>query len=315
MLWPRQEVLALIITQLSNVGGKVLSNSLVLSVVKQLSRVQSPEGKITYDRWLVVAKDVLKWNDSCIQLFWEMLIMALWYTDENSQNIVYDIPVDSSSLAVFLAMHATDMTTRPSSPAAAYNTVWPANADMDPMMVSSQSPLSPLKGSGSANSSGLSVRVPPSVGSPAGLSMMPSVDVRSPKSPRSPKSMSMTTISMSPPSRSAMSLHSPRHGKSASVGQSIHLLKQKLPLFLRSIAVATEDEATLPLGLFAFSTDSHESHGHAHPTLQSTPSSTGVEFMLSRRAIDSLGLIFGGGNNREDQVQYQYSAVHSQTVP
>jgi hypothetical protein len=308
MLWPRQEVLALTITQLSNVGGKVLSNSLVLAVVKQLSRVQSPEGKITYDRWLVVAKDVLKWNDSCIQLFWEMLIMALWYTDENSQNAVYDIPVDSSTLAVFLALHATDMTTRPSSPAAAYNTVWPANADMDPMVVSSQSPLSPLKGSGSTNSSGLSVRVPPSVGSPASGSstMMQSVDVRSPKSPRSPKSMSMATISsMSPPSRSAMSLHSPRHGKNASVGQSIHLLKQKLPLFLRSIAVATEDEATLPAGLFAFSTDSHESHGHAHPTLQSTSSSAGIEFMLSRRAIDSLGLIFGGGNTREEQVQAQ----------
>jgi hypothetical protein len=80
VFWPRQEVLQLIIQQLANSGGKILSNELVLSVIRQLAKVQTPEGSISFDRWLVVAKDLLRWNDSCLQLFWEMLLLALTYT-------------------------------------------------------------------------------------------------------------------------------------------------------------------------------------------------------------------------------------------
>ena len=49
-------MLQLIIQQLANTGGKVLTNELVIAVIKQLSKLQTPEGEIYFDRWLVVAK-------------------------------------------------------------------------------------------------------------------------------------------------------------------------------------------------------------------------------------------------------------------
>ena len=58
-LWAQQEVLQLVLPQL--VQSKALSNSTVLAVIKQLSRQQSPEGLITFDRWLIVGKNFLKW--------------------------------------------------------------------------------------------------------------------------------------------------------------------------------------------------------------------------------------------------------------
>ena len=46
-LWPRQEVLQLILPQLSN-HGRPLTYDLVLSTVKKLARSQSPDGTIGY---------------------------------------------------------------------------------------------------------------------------------------------------------------------------------------------------------------------------------------------------------------------------
>ena len=81
--WPRHEVFQLVIQQLANSGGKVLTNEVATVAVKQLSKLQTPEGNISFDRWLVVAKDLLRWNDSCLQVFWEMLLLALSCTKDD----------------------------------------------------------------------------------------------------------------------------------------------------------------------------------------------------------------------------------------
>jgi hypothetical protein len=47
VLWPRQEVLQLVISQLGQIG-KHLSNSSAIACVKQLSKHQTIEGKIRY---------------------------------------------------------------------------------------------------------------------------------------------------------------------------------------------------------------------------------------------------------------------------
>lgn len=47
VLWPRQEVLQLVIPQLG-VVGKTLDNATALCAVKQLSKFQTVEGKIRY---------------------------------------------------------------------------------------------------------------------------------------------------------------------------------------------------------------------------------------------------------------------------
>lgn len=47
VLWPRQEVLQLVIPQLG-VVGKTLDNATAINAVKQLSKYQTVEGKIRY---------------------------------------------------------------------------------------------------------------------------------------------------------------------------------------------------------------------------------------------------------------------------
>lgn len=131
-LWARHEVLQLVLPQLVSCGGKALSNNTVLTVVKQLSRQQSPEGKISFDRWLIVGKDLLKWNEFSLQLFWDMLLLALSYTNDEYQRLPHlgggEVTVDLPSLAIFLALHATDVPSSKISPASHYDAVWPSEA-------------------------------------------------------------------------------------------------------------------------------------------------------------------------------------------
>ena len=107
LLWPRHEVLQLVLPQLVRCGSKTM-----LTVVRQLSLQQTPSGQITYDKWLIVGKDLLKWNDYSLQLFWDMLLLALSYTSEEHQRLPHlgggEVTVDLPSLAIFLVLHATD---------------------------------------------------------------------------------------------------------------------------------------------------------------------------------------------------------------
>ena len=241
--WPRQEVLQLIIQQLANSGGKVLTNELVVSVVKQLSKQQTPEGDISFDRWLVVAKELLRWNDSCLQLFWEMLLLALSYSKEQKRSYD-DTGVDLAFLAIFLVLHTSDLQFRTNLPGSNYDTVWP-----EPDVV-----LSPPSAQISSPSKmhGANIRVMLSSGPP------------SPKSPvSSPRNGGHSVLLPTSPKR--MSASSPRQGKSAS--HYLYGIRQKLPIILRAItiddsALGSENADSISLaleglggvsgGLFAF---------------------------------------------------------------
>ena len=214
--WPRQEVLQLTIQQLANSGGKVLTNELVVSVVKQLSKLQTTEGDISFDRWLVVAKDLLRWNDSCLQLFWEMLLLALSYTKEEKQRNYDETGVDLACLAIFLVLHTSDLQSRTASPGNHYDTVWPdADAVLSP-------PSAPLNSPSKIH--GLSIRMLPSSGPP------------SPKSPvGSPRNNSHGHSVLLPTSPKRLSAMSPRQCKTAS--HYLYAIRQKLPIILRAITI------------------------------------------------------------------------------
>ena len=212
--WPRQEVLQLIIQQLANSGGKVLTNELVVSVVKQLSKQQSPEGDISFDRWLVVAKELLRWNDSCLQLFWEMLLLALSYSKEERLRNYDDTGVDLAYLAIFLVLHTSDLQFRTNLPGSNYDTVWP-----EPDVVLSP-PTAQISSPSKMHS--VNIRVMLSSGPP------------SPKSPvGSPRNGGHSALLPTSPKR--MSASSPRQGKSAS--HYLYAIRQKLPIILRAITI------------------------------------------------------------------------------
>lgn len=213
--WPRQEVLQLIIQQLANSGGKVLTNELVITVVKQLSKSQTPEGNISFDRWLVVAKDLLRWNDSCLQLFWEMLLMALSYSKDDVTINYAESGVRLAYLAIFLVLHTSDLQARSNLPGSNYDTVWP---DTEAVMSPSLAPIS-----SPSKIHGLNIRLLPSSGPP------------SPKSPvSSPKSGHTHSVSM-PTSPKRMNSMSPRQCKPAS--HYLYAIRQKLPIILRAITI------------------------------------------------------------------------------
>lgn len=216
LFWPRQEVLQLVIQQLANSGGKILSNDLVVAVLKQLSKQQTPEGTISFDRWLIVAKEFLRWNDSCLKLFWEMLLLALSYSEETETENDYDNMggVDLSFLAVFLVLHTSDLPCRSNSPGSHYDTGWP---DPDTTLLSP--PSLPLSSPSKIHN--LATKFQPNLAPP------------SPKSPTSsPRSSNSPLLPTSPKRANIMS---PRQSKSAS--HYLYSVRQKLPLILRAITI------------------------------------------------------------------------------
>lgn len=263
ILWLRQEVFNSVLPNLSY-SGRNLANSLVLDVIKQLSKVQTPDHMISFDRWLVVAKDFLKWNDNCIRLFWEMLHVAIW-SKLKTPWTRHSESISIEYVALFLVMHIQDSQARPSSPKAAYDTAWP--------------------GADSAES----ITSPPSPKSPSRAQRQSLANVGSPKSPRSPRSPSTTLTSVSSPKRSM--LISSRQGRS--IQQILHSIRQKIPLLLR--AVCPEDADVGLEGLCLGDGDGGSSHV------------SGGEILLSRKAINSLGLLLCGGWSRDREVRPLWS--------
>ena len=67
LLWSRNEVLQLILPAFGQLNRGLSTNN-VFDVIKSLYQFQNYDHKISFDRWLLVAKSVLKWNDSCIKV-------------------------------------------------------------------------------------------------------------------------------------------------------------------------------------------------------------------------------------------------------
>ena len=170
-LWPKAEVLQLISPQLGNTGRN-LTNGLALSLVADLLRCVN-QGKVLYEDWLISAKKNLKWNDHCIQLFWDLLSLSISYTNtgdlggttfEDSGVPMLDVnekdPIDIEYLMIFLVLHVNEGSSSsgnrsnsgsPQNSRFREDTMWPAPANADSSLPLPGSPLS-LGGSSSPKS-------------------------------------------------------------------------------------------------------------------------------------------------------------------
>eukprot|EP01038_Epipyxis_sp_PR26KG_P015941 gene15941-21631_t len=265
LLWPRQEVLQLVVPQLGQIG-RPLTHTTAKNLIKRLGKFQTTEGKISYDKWLIVAKENLKWNDSCIHLFWEMLSLATFYLNRDSFSAKNreDQTIDLEFIAIFLIMHIVETQNKQTSSSVGYDTIWPQeNGDV----LSPVSPLGPLS--------------PPKDG---GRSARKSFSLGSPSSPRSPKS--------SPISPKRSQINNSRQPRSTA--QYLHSVRQKIPFILK--ALVNDDVST--------------DYNAMESTLQTISRSESfdkesnnlVEFSVSKRIVDSLGLIICGGYSRDQHI-------------
>ncbi len=67
-IWPRQEVLQLVLPQFSHSNRAPLVAATVFDALKHLAQAKTPDGRVSFDRWLITAKSVLKWQDAFIKL-------------------------------------------------------------------------------------------------------------------------------------------------------------------------------------------------------------------------------------------------------
>ena len=245
ILWPRQEVFQLIIPQL---GSRNLTFCATSNIIQKLSKVQSTEGKISFDRWLVAAKDTLKWNDFCIQLFWEMLTLATSYirNEGEPEQTDDDTGIDLETVAIFLVLHMADTHMRPSSPIVAYDTVWPSVTSEGELSPASpnNSPTTGEKKKHAANSS--------RIGSP----------VTSPRSPGSTRSPRRKGSASSPSKRSSSHLSHPR-----SSAQYLHAARHKTPIILKALCSDPDIDFSLDPSLnrsdsLHRSHDAYDRYGH-----------------------------------------------------
>lgn len=218
--------------------------------------------------------------------FWEMLLMATWHSMDPSERGTLgsswaDGGVDMYFLSIFLALHVDDTPHSGSSGRHNFDAFWPAQyVDReDPVMpsappITTQRPTTPSK----------HLTAPPST----------------PQSPRSPKS----TVSPQSPKRSSTPTGSttPQHGTPHQVrssAQHLYSLKQKLPFILKVIST---DEVLA---------GTHSSPMHESDSSSVEPSKLAQEFMVSKQALDCLGLILSGGQTRAEESKSKLSSLHS----
>jgi hypothetical protein len=214
----------------------------------------------------------------------------------SSSSPSFEAMIDYECLVIFLIMHTSEHHSRPASPSAVYDTMWPLQQSVPSSSSSSSSssslslsPVSQFYGYGAAG--GASGRG--AVDSPSDFASTDRsrkfAPINAPKSPTSPKSGGRPLS----PKRSHVS--SPKSYKSSL--QYVHMIRQRLPLILSALATEAShmDEDLLGLEL-----------GHAESPFMSSGREPGrltaSEFLISRKAIDCLGLILGGGATRDDEV-------------
>lgn len=199
-----------------------------------------------------------------------MLTLATFYVNREAFGLERDEQlIDLEYVAIFLVMHTADTLSKPASPSISYETIWPTlGQDSDN---SPQSPIAPLS--------------PPNLkdggrGQRKGFSMS-----GSPLSPRSPKNSPKSPRSQVSNSRQ------PR-----STAQYLHIVRQKIPIILKSLAIddmSSVDALDVPILSKSASFD--------RESLQST------EFSVSKKTVDSLGLIISGGLSRDQHVQNKFN--------
>ncbi|KAJ1423387.1 tubulin binding cofactor C-domain-containing protein [Ochromonadaceae sp. CCMP2298] len=263
VLWPRQEVLQLVIPQLGSVGRHLNANT-ANNLIRRLTKLQTPEGKISFDRWLVVAKEVLRWNDHCIHLFWDMVSLSTFYMSRESALLVKreDTSLDLEFVAIFLFLHLHDgpaLSLSQKSPTVAYEDSWP-NALPGAPTPEDDVPTSPISPKNSAKSK----------------------PFNSPISPRSPRNLSPRNRSGSPTSGA-------RAPKSSA--QYLHAVRDKIPLILRSLSIEQQEESTMTDLTLSIDTSRIDDMG-----------ALATDFAIAKKTVDALGLIVCGGHSRDQNV-------------
>ena len=231
--------------------------------------------------------------------------------------------VDVNHLSIFLALHVDD-TPPPvlSSPRSNYDTIWPSSTliDRDDSINLNMSPAGIISPSHKNNSNRnlLSPSRHPPTASPShsprspkasNMSMNLNHSSSSVSSPISPNKRVVTTITTTPQTRSA--------------AQHLFSLKQKLPFLLKVISTdelmsstGTSIESS-PLHESAYSNSqddpdkiySEEKSNHMTSTLATVANLTGLEFMISKAALDSLSLVISGGWSKADNIK-RLSLLH-----
>jgi len=223
-LWPRQEVFHLVLPVFNQCGVN-LTNEVVLCVSRELFRVRTSEHEVSYESWLIVAKDHLKWPDNGIKLFWDMLCAAIHQVGGVLCNDSYEGSIDAVAveyLCLFIVLHMQDSANKVGSPAASntYDAVWPGGIDSETLSPRSPSP---------SGSSSPSPRSPPHRPPSSSLSTI------SP-SPGSPSSLSQACMRPSSPKRQMY----PIQRQHRSAPYILELIRSRLPLLVRSISSELE---------------------------------------------------------------------------
>jgi hypothetical protein len=275
-LWPRHEVLQLVLPVFSSCGT-ALTNNVIVAVAKRLMQVENSAGVVTFDQFILISSDILKWHETTSQLFWDMLHAAVWYKVQVSLN---NMELKTNHIILFLSLHIPE----PSgvrSPGAGgsphqFDSVWPGAAESGAGLEGARSPMSPHSPTSS----------PPSKEKKHFFASI------SPKSPRNTGSLGHSPRSSSPSSpRKALAT-----GFRPTAAHHLNSIRQRLPLVLRALSLRADPTAV------AGGNAANSSPSNPHGGLEE-------DLFLYQSDIDCLGLIIGGGSNRDEEVPL-LSALH-----
>jgi len=269
ILWPRHEVLQLVLPVFSTCGI-LLTEKIIIEVAKRLMQVENSTGIVTFDQYILISSDVLKWNEATSQLFWDMLNAAVWYKVQTASN---SIELKTNHVVLFLALHIAEHSGAKSPVGVGgslgsphqFDSVWPGAAD---------------------GASGDGARSPRSSAPHSPTSSPPNKEKKSffaSMSPKSPRNSSSPRSSGSPnsPRKSLFTAARP------TAAHHLNCIRMRLPLVLRALALRADPAAVA-------------STGDKDP---STPREALEEdLFLYQGDIDCLGLIIGGGSNRDEEV-------------
>jgi hypothetical protein len=271
VLWPRQEVLQLVIPQLSTIG-KGLHLSTVGELSRKLLELRNSQGKINLPSWLNAARVILKWNDQSIYLFWEVLQLAVHYLNPDLIDKYEEdkIEIDVECIIIFLVLHVTDNApVAKAIPTTSFDSVWPINPEGDIYPSSpNASPSSPVRDRSTHRSSPIA-------------------------SPRSPRNQTSPHQNVSPKRMSPSSPRTPRIST-----QHLLSVRQKIPIILRALSWAYSTNANEDITAFL-------AEDHREPENASSINM----FVVDRKIADYLGLVICGGYSR-DQCVSPFSSLH-----
>lgn len=222
--------------------------------------------------WLNTARAILKWNDHCIYLFWEMLQLAVHYLNAELLDRYEEdnVEIEVECILIFLILHVNENTSHSKTGISSTNfdSVWPLNPDGEVYPSSpTASPSSPVRENNRLLHRALS---------PIG-------------SPRSPRNSSPQSAQS--PRRTA--LHTPSSPRTPRIStQHLHSVRSKIPIILRALSWGYSSNADEDITAF-ISEDPRK--------LENSSSAVNL-FVVDRKIADFLGMMICGGYSRDQCV-------------